>query len=116
MALNDGSVTKLGTTSVGNDTKPIKLVNGVATAVTTDLLPNTYPAATTHYIVGYSMYDITNLGSDQYPYALYMRDVNNVFLGCVRMHLYPDGATDLYIQVRNKDGTTKQTTLLAGNH
>lgn len=32
-ALTDGSVTKIGTTSVGTDLKPIKLVNGVPTAV-----------------------------------------------------------------------------------
>ena len=37
-ALTDGSVTKLGTASVGSDAKPIKLVNGVATAITKDVL------------------------------------------------------------------------------
>ena len=36
--LTDGSVTKLGTADVGGDTKPIKLVAGVPTAVGHDLL------------------------------------------------------------------------------
>lgn len=35
--LTDGSVTKVGTANVGDDTKPIKLVAGVPTAVTYDL-------------------------------------------------------------------------------
>ena len=34
----DGSVTKVGTSNVGTDTKPIKLVGGVPTAVTNDLV------------------------------------------------------------------------------
>lgn len=37
-ALGDGSVTKVGTADVGTDTKPIKLVGGVPTAVTNDLV------------------------------------------------------------------------------
>lgn len=37
-ALTDGSVTKLGTADLGTDTKPIKLVAGVPTAVTNDLV------------------------------------------------------------------------------
>lgn len=36
--LTDGSVTKVGTSNVGSDTKPIKLVAGVPTAVTNDLV------------------------------------------------------------------------------
>ena len=41
--LTDGSVTKVGTSNVGSDTKPIKLVAGVPTVVTNDLvdLPST---------------------------------------------------------------------------
>ena len=39
--LGDGSVTKLGTADVGSDTKPIKLVGGVPTAVTNDLVSTT---------------------------------------------------------------------------
>lgn len=37
-ALTDGSVTKVGTADLGTDTKPIKLVAGVPTAVTNDLV------------------------------------------------------------------------------
>ena len=37
-ALTDGSVTKIGTADLGTDTKPIKLVAGVPTAVTNDLV------------------------------------------------------------------------------
>ena len=37
-SLTDGSVTKVGTANVGTDTKPIKLVGGVPTAVTNDLV------------------------------------------------------------------------------
>ena len=36
--LTNGSVTKVGTSDVGTDTKPIKLVGGVPTAVTNDLV------------------------------------------------------------------------------
>ena len=36
--LTDGSVTKVGTANVGTDTKPIKLVGGVPTAVINDLV------------------------------------------------------------------------------
>ena len=36
--LTDGSVSKIGTVNVGSDTKPIKLVAGVPTAVTNDLV------------------------------------------------------------------------------
>lgn len=41
--LTDGSVSKVGTSNVGSDTKPIKLVAGVPTAITNDLvdLPST---------------------------------------------------------------------------
>ena len=41
--LTDGSVTKVGTSNVGSDTKPIKLVAGVPTVITNDLvdLPST---------------------------------------------------------------------------
>lgn len=37
----NGVVTKIGTSSVGTDLKPIKLVNGVPTAVTNDLVSTT---------------------------------------------------------------------------
>ncbi len=37
-SLTDGSVTKVGTANVGSDTKPIKLVGGVPTVVTNDLV------------------------------------------------------------------------------
>lgn len=37
-SLGDGSVTKIGTANVGGDLKPIKLVGGVPTAVTNDLM------------------------------------------------------------------------------
>ena len=40
-ALTDGSVTKVGTGNVGTDTKPIKLVAGVPTAVTNTLIDDT---------------------------------------------------------------------------
>ena len=53
--LTDGSVTKLGTASVGSDTKPIKLVNGVATVVTNDLAVDSsvvHIAGSTEYITG----------------------------------------------------------------
>ena len=36
--LTDGSVTKIGTSNVGSDTKPIKLVAGVPTVITNDLV------------------------------------------------------------------------------
>lgn len=36
--LTDGSVSKIGTSNVGTDTKPIKLVGGVPTVVTNDLV------------------------------------------------------------------------------
>ena len=36
--LTDGSVTKVGTSNVGSDTKPIKLIAGVPTAITNDLV------------------------------------------------------------------------------
>lgn len=36
--LTDGSVTQIGTSNVGTDTKPIKLVGGVPTIVTNDLV------------------------------------------------------------------------------
>ena len=36
--LTDGSVTKIGTSNVGTDTKPIKLVGGVPTIVTNELV------------------------------------------------------------------------------
>lgn len=36
--LTDGSVSKVGTSNVGSDTKPIKLVAGVPTAITNDLV------------------------------------------------------------------------------
>ena len=36
--LTDGSVTKIGTSTLGSDTKPIKLVGGVPTIVTNDLV------------------------------------------------------------------------------
>ena len=36
--LTDGSVTKVGTSNVGSDTKPIKLVAGVPTVITNDLV------------------------------------------------------------------------------
>lgn len=41
-ALTDGSVTKIGTSNVGTDTKPIKLVGGVPTAVADALATQTY--------------------------------------------------------------------------
>lgn len=41
-ALTDGSVTKVGTSNVGDDTKPIKLVGGVPTAVADTLATQTY--------------------------------------------------------------------------
>ena len=100
--------------TVGSDTKPIKIVNGVATPVQTDLLPNSTPRVSDYYEIKYP-YDITSMGSYQYPYVIRVIDTNNIVLGNIRLTLRTDGGTELYITVRNADGTYKDVILAAGN-
>ena len=100
--------TYLGSNSanVGSDTKPIKIVNGQAVAVTNNLLPNSTPTVIDYYGVKYP-YNITSMGTYQYPYIVRTTDTNGVVIGSIRLTLRPDGGTALYITVRNADGTYK---------
>ena len=65
--LTDGSVSKIGTVNVGSDTKPIKLVAGVPTPVTNDLMD----VASTQRIQGEKNYDTSKLGEKDNGVAVF---------------------------------------------
>lgn len=65
-ALTDGSVTKLGTVDVGTDTKPIKLVGGVPTAVGHDLVTKSMGIEAWSATFTYDLNAFTNLNGTLY--------------------------------------------------
>ena len=62
--LTDGSVTQIGTSNVGTDTKPIKLVGGVPTIVTNDLVDT----ATAQTVGGAKTYTGQQIATGQRAY------------------------------------------------
>ena len=62
--LTDGSVTKIGTSTLGSDTKPIKLVGGVPTIVTNDLVDT----ATAQTVGGAKTYTGQQIATGQRAY------------------------------------------------
>lgn len=126
-ALSDGSVTKVGTSNVGTDMKPIKLVGGVPTAVGHDLVTIdteqeitakkgfTNNAATTSSaaaVKGY--YGISNIDmsasftGNRYAFKDCLVDGNGAIIAGMRAHAASVGQTvNLALISTKTDGTTK---------
>ena len=114
-ALSDGSVTQVGTANVGTDTKPIKLVGGVPTAVTNDLVDTTSQQDITgekrirrtgsmlDFINNNSEYNVVPASSLRS--ALYYLDKNAHLEGAMEWEKQTDGSHSWAINLRNKNGT-----------
>ena len=95
---------------VGSDTKPIKIVNGQAVAVT-----NTLVDTTSNQVIGGYKTFATNIktrsanaiGTADYPYSVVQNDKNDAFLYGMRCAVATNGKVDPYITARNADGTTR---------
>ena len=96
--LTDGSVSKIGTSNVGNDTKPIKLVGGVPTVVTNDLvdLPSaqaitgakTVPLEATGTFSG-QIASSNKVKNELDNYAPMVRTVNNQTINGIKVYTKP---------------------------
>ena len=116
----DGTNIKAATVfgNIGSDTKPIKIVGGVAQAITNDLVDTT----STQVIGGYKTF-ATNIqtrstnaiGTADYPFSIVQNDKNDAFLYGMRCAVATNGKVDPYITARNADGTTRDFNLDPAN-
>lgn len=92
----------LGSTAdnVGNDTKPVKIVNGKAVAVTRNLLQS--PAY---------MAESSTSGGDYYPTIWTIYDTNGREVMNFKLHFYPSGKVGFYVRMRNADNTWTDVSL-----
>ena len=109
-ALGNGSVTKIGTANVGTDTKPIKLVAGVPTAVTNDLVDTataqsiegakTFTSGSVAIKTASEQYDQVPASHIQTAYQIKGSDDNN--LAIIEHWAYTGGSSALNIYNRVK--------------
>ena len=123
--LTDGSVSKIGTANVGSDTKPIKLVAGVPTAVTDDLVSTTgaqtvagvktftdiinetanYPSI----IMKSNVIGITDrVGTAINPHSISFQDKNGAYAAGIIHRYYTDGAHRINMEVYSENSNLKQ--------
>lgn len=91
-----------GTGNIGSDTKPIKIVNGVATAVPVGLLQNPLKVGNA-------------IGQVGYPTFWTITDSNGVTVLEFKLYVRADNGINFYVRVRNRDGTFKDVSLAEGN-
>ena len=91
-----------GSGNIGTDTKPIKVVAGVATPVSLDFIQS--PLNMTQVV-----------GVESYPTFWTIKDANGVIILEWKFVFRSTGAIGLYVRVRNADGTYKDVTLAEGN-
>ena len=113
--LTDGSVSKIGTVNVGSDTKPIKLVGGVPTVVTNDLVD--LPSAQTITGIKSVPLETTGTFSDQIAssnkvkneldnYAPMVRTTGNQAIAGIKTH-----TSRMILKATNIDATTPGTSV-----
>lgn len=131
-SLTDGSVTKIGTATVGDNLKPIYLNAGVPTAVTNDLMDT----ATAQTIAGIKTFtsDIIRSGSGNPSVKIKSTDQTQTTppsatkypsfgfvgsddskLGAVEMSCYSDGSRTTNVTAYSSNGTVRSLRLFANN-
>lgn len=91
-----------GSGNIGSDTRPIKIVNGVATALTNNVM--TGPLKISNAI-----------GSNTYPTWWLIKDSNGVDILEWKFFIRSDGGVNLYVRIRNADGTFKDVGIAQGD-
>ena len=102
--------------NVGSDTKPIKIVNGQAVAVTNTLVDTT----SDQVIGGYKTFakniqtrSVNAIGTADYPYSVVQNDKNDAFLYGMRCAVATNGKVDPYITARNADASTRDISIIS---
>ena len=121
-ATNATNATYLGSnsTNVGSDTKPIKIVNGQAVAVTDDLVDVTSDQVINNYkkftstIIRRLPHSITS-GTTHYTSLVDAQDVDGITCGQIMMITHGDGRTTMYARVLNSNGTFKDVNIASGD-
>ena len=118
-SLNTSQIVR-GSGNIGSDTKPIKVVNGVATAVTNDLVDVTSDQIINNYkrftstIIRRLPHSITS-GTTHYTSLLDAQDVDGIICGQIMMITHGDGRTTMYARVLNSNGTFKDVNIASGD-
>jgi len=110
-----------GSGNIGSDTKPIKIVNGVATAITSDLVKGSgtigndkrpvkvvdgaVVACTTDVLQATIDLPGVTAGVAGYPTIWVLRDQNGVSLLELKLYVRADGGVNFYVRARNSGGT-----------
>lgn len=83
-----------GSGNIGSDTKPIKIVNGVATAISRNLLQNPF----------YTVESSTS-GTESFPTFWTICDTNGREVLIFKLHYLTNGRIEFYVRARNADNT-----------
>lgn len=123
-SLTDGSVTKVGTANVGTDTKPIKLVGGVPTAVTNDLVDvssaqditstKTFKTTGDNVVIVLQNNDTANTAPSTNKFnVIRYNDTNGTEVGRIDNYHLSTGTKAIRMRVKGQDGTEHSVVLNA---
>lgn len=98
-SLNTSQIIR-GSGNIGSDTKPVKVVNGVAAAINRDLLQT--PFDTT---------ESSTSGVESYPTFWSIRDTNGREVLIFKLHYFTNGRVEFYVRIRNADDTWRDESI-----